>query len=322
MKRILIAALAVAGCKSSDLPKLDHGAEAVEITTPLTFHEREGFTALSPPAHVPSSDAAGDQVTIWLALGEGPITTTTLEGRSVLAWPEGTRADRVEMAGRGDARFIADIRGTTLTEDGPRFHVYRPSARQPRAPLFGARWPGDSAEAHAEATGYLAERIGKSDPVASWKPAARKAEVQGFRQKNACLPCHDPGRPDNERPGQHGIVNRGTDGSGFFTPATLFEDDVPLEQYGSFDHTVEDPLVDIRCGEEILSSTQRKKWNRRCDNGRAPRALWRWDRAWSQAPTRAKQRCAQAKWLFEHMDDGAREQVAHFFDNCANPHQD
>ena len=322
MKRLLLAVALLGACKQdAAVPKLEHGAEAVEITAPLTFHERDGFTALVPPAHIPSSDPEIDQVTVWLKLGEGTITTTTTtdDGRSLLVFPEGTRADRVEQAGRGEARFIADIRGTTLTANGPRFHVYRPSAPKPDAPLFGAAWPADSADAHAEATAYLAERIGSAQPVASWKPAAREAEVQSFRQKNACLPCHDPARLENTRAGEHGLVNRGTDGSGFFTPYTLFEDEVPLEQYGAYDHTIEDPLIDIVCGETIVSA---KGWDRSCPGGVTPRARWRWDRAWEEAPTRAKTRCAQAKWLFEHMDESARKLVTHFFDNCANPHQD
>ncbi len=323
MKRLLLAAVALAGCKSDDaLPKLEHGARAVEITTPLTFHEREGFTALVPPAHIPSSDAEIDQVTVWLKLGAGAITTREVDGRTLLVFPEGTRADRVEKAGRADVAFIADIRGTTLTADGPRFHVYRPAAPQPAAPLFGAQWPSDSADAHAVATDYLAGRIAESEPVKSWKPAAREAELQSFRGKNACLPCHDPARPENTRAGEHGLVNRGTDGSGFFTPYTLFEDDVPLEQYGAHDHTLGDPLVDVVCGEEIVAQTEGKTWDRSCPAGQTPRARWRWDRAWAQAPTRAKQRCAQAKWLFERMDTGAKSQVTKFFDNCVDPHQD
>ncbi len=320
MKRLLLAAVALTACKSGNtLPILEHGAEAVEITSPLQFHERDGFTALAPPAHIPSSDPEIDQVTVWLKLGDGAITVRTHEGRSVLVFPDGTRADRVEQTGRGESRFIADIRGTTLTTNGPRFHVYRPSAPQPDATLFGARWPSGDADAHAAATDYLAERISVSEPVASWKPARRQAEVESFRQKNACLPCHDPARPENTRAGEYGLVNRGTDGSGFFTPYTLFADDIPLEQYGAHDHSMTDPLVDVVCGETVIAAAE--GWDRTCPQGAAPRARWRWDRAWAQAPTRAKQRCTQAKWLFERMDPEARKQVTHFFDNCANPHQ-
>jgi hypothetical protein len=320
MKRLLLAAVVLTACKTDDpLPALEHGAKAVEIKTPLDFHVGEGFTALVPPAHIPSSDPEVDQVTVWLKLGDGPITTRTAGDRSVLVFPNGTRADRVEQTGRGDTRFIADIRGTTLLPAGPRFHVYRPSAPKPDAPLFGAQWPSDNPDAHAAATEYLATMIGASAPVASWKPARRQAEVEGFRQKNACLPCHDPARPENTRAGEHGLVNRGTDGSGFFTPYTLFEDDIPLEQYGAHDRSMTDPLVDIVCGETVIATDG---WDRTCPQGAAPRARWRWDKAWAQAPTRAKQRCTQAEWLFERMDPEARKQVTHFFDNCANPHQD
>ncbi len=320
MKRLLAAVLVLAGCPAEGLPTLAYGAEAVEITDPLTFHEREGFTPLAPPAHIPSSDPEVDQVTVWLRLGPGKITTTQAEGRTLLVFPEGTRADRVESAQRDDARFIADIRGTTLTRDGPRFHVFRPQAPKPTAPLFGAQWLAGSPKAHEAATDYVSERIGASSPWASRSATDRQAVVSSFRQKNDCLPCHDPARPENTTAREHGLVNRGTDGSGFFTPYTLFEDEVPLEQYGAHDHTLSDPLVDVLCGEEIIASPQASGWDRTCADGQAPRARWRWDRAWKTAPTRAKQRCDQAKWLYEHMDEEAQKHVGPFFDNCANPH--
>ncbi len=320
MKRLILTALILTACPSKSLPTLAYGAEAVAIEDPRTYHQREGFTALVPPAHLPSADPEVDQVTVWLRLGPGEITTTTEDGRTLLVFPDGTRADRVETAGRGDDRFIADIRGTTLTPDGPRFHVFRPQAPTPSSPLFGAQWLAGSPKAHEAATQYVSERIAASVPWASRPQAERQAAAAGFRQKNDCLPCHDPARPENARPGEHGLVNRGTDGSGFFTPYTLFEDDVPMEQYGAFDHTLADPLIDVLCGEEILDSPQASGWDRTCTNGQTPRARWRWDRAWSTAPARAKQRCDQARWLFEHMDPAAQQHVGPFFDNCANPH--
>lgn len=322
MTRLALCALLLVGCRSDGLPTLKHGAAAIEIETPLTFHEREGFTALAPPVHIPTGDPQFDQVTVWLKLGEGSITTTMIDGRSVLVFPEGTRADRVEVAGREGARFISDIRGTTLTAAGPRFHVLRPTAPKPTAPLFGAQWPSNNPEAHAAATDYIATQIAASEPFASWEPAAREAQTQAFRQKNACLPCHDPGRPENTRAHEFGLVNRGTDGTGFFTPYTLFEDEAPLEQYGAHDRTLTDPLVDILCGDAVVDSPQDTGWNRTCPDDVTPRARWRWDRAWSLDPTRAKQRCTQAMWLFERMEPAARNEVEHFFDNCAKPHQD
>ncbi|MGH1343136.1 MAG: hypothetical protein ACRBN8_16380 [Nannocystales bacterium] len=322
MNRLALCALLLAGCRSDSLPTLEHGARAIRMESALTFHEREGFTALVPPVHIPTGDPSLDQVTVWLKLGEGSITTTTIDGRSVLVFPAGTRADRVEVGGTGDQRFVADIRGTTLTPNGPRFHVFRPSAPRPTASLFGAQWPSNNAEAQAAATDYIAKRIGTSEPFDSWEPAARDAQTQAFRQKNACLPCHDPGRRENTRRGEFGLVNRGTDGSGFFTPYTLFEDESPMEQYGAHDRTLVDPLVDIVCGETIIDAKVAPGWDRACQDDVTPRARWRWDRAWETDPTRAKQRCTQAMWLFERMEPAARKQVERFFDNCANPHQD
>ena len=154
-------------------------------------------------------------------------------------------------------------------------------------------------------------------------PAPRRdAEVAAFRSKNACLPCHDPLRRDNETKGQFGLVNRGTNASGFFTPATAFADEVPMEQYGAHDRTVPDPLVDIFCGEELLSDEVRRTWDRHCPQGRVPRARWDWTRAWAEAPTRAKTRCDLAERLFSRMNAETKASVETFFDNCSKSPED
>ncbi|MBV1862631.1 MAG: hypothetical protein KUG77_29690, partial [Nannocystaceae bacterium] len=80
MKRMVLTALLLAGCRSERLPTLEHGAKALEMQSALTFHEREGFTALAPPVHIPTGDPTLDRVTVWLKLGEGSITTTTIDG--------------------------------------------------------------------------------------------------------------------------------------------------------------------------------------------------------------------------------------------------
>lgn len=319
----MLLGLASCACGAPKLPTLEHGAEAVQMTDPTRFHEREGYWRIVTPAHIPSSAPDVDQVEVWLSLGEGEITSEVLDdGRRALAFPIGTRADRVESAGRGANRFIADVRGTTLTAAGPRFHVYRPSAGKPDAPLFGAAWPADAPKGHEAATDYIATQMAKSALLAGLPAARRDAEVAAFRSKNACLPCHDPGRRDNETPGQFGLVNRGTDASGFFTPATAFADEVPLEQYGLHDRTASDPLVEIVCGEEILSDAARQTWDRTCPQGRVPRARWSWSRAWAEAPTRAKARCDLAERLFSRMDAETRGSVETFFDNCSKRPED
>lgn len=311
MKRALSGLVLLLAACSSDL---GHGAQKEEIRDPLGFHTREGFRSLVPTAHIPSSLAERDQVQIWLSLPPtGEIDGQQQGGKLRLKFPPGTRADRVEYAGLGEHRRIVDIRGSTVTEDGQRYHVYRPSAAQPAAALFGASWPAGQSKAHGVATDYLVERIAAAPPVAEMEAQRRTAELDSFRGKNNCLPCHDANRPDNTRLREHGLVNRGTDVSGFFTPSTVFDDEVPLESYGRFDRSLDDPLLDIVCGDEVVEALE----GRACpDPQEVPRARWNWERAWVADPARAEARCEQARWLAARMNARTQAAVAGVLENC------
>lgn len=299
------------GCGARSLPELDGGAQTLRLDDPIGFHDRAGYLRLVGAVRAPSSDPNIDQVEIRMRLGPGEVTSRLVDGRRVLVFPDGTRADRVEYVGRGPKRRIVDIRGTTLTAEGPLFHVLRPSAPNPNAPLFGARW-STSPDAEAAATQYIADMMAASAPWSSMPAPRREAEIESFRSKNNCLPCHAPDKPENTKPGEFGLVNRATDGSGFFTPYTVFADAVPLERYGAHDRTLEDPFVELLCAEGLVGDLDR----RTCSNGEVPRARWDWARAWSTSPTHAKDRCSAAQGLSARMDGETTQAVSSFFDNC------
>jgi hypothetical protein len=253
-----------------------------------------------PPIHPPSSRADADQVEIWLRVPDG----ATIEarpgpsGEPLLEFPVGTVADRVEFVGLGRSRRIADIRGAEIAESDQLFHVYRPTAPNPDAPLFGVQWHREDEAAHRGATDRLIAKLGKLSAIED--DAKREAFLRDVRGKNACMPCHAPARAENTRPGEHGVVNRGTDHSGFFTPTTVLRDTIPLEGYGAHDLSLGDPAIEISCGEGG------ERQGRACTNGQVPRGKWSFVRGWALNPKRARQICAARHYLVQRMTEGAR----------------
>lgn len=191
-----------------------------------------GAVRLVPAVPLPSAVAGADTVEVWVTLPDGGLleTEALADGRPALRFPAGSSADRVEWRGEGPARRIVDVRGTTLGEDGARtHHVYQPVRRDPDAALVGVEWPAGDEAASAEALDRFvaAVRPRRPDPDAWERP---------YRGKHGCDGCHTRERPPNPTPGAYGLVNRGTDGQGWFTPSTLLADHVPGEAYGAPAH--------------------------------------------------------------------------------------
>ena len=134
---------------------------------------------------------------------------------------------------------VVDVRGTRIDAEGQRWHhVYQPVSKDPSAALVGAEWrSGDSAAAEAAKDGFI-DALAKSD----------RKNLDGVRSKLGCDGCHTLDRLPNTRPGEHGIVARGTDGAGFFTPSTLLADAAPLEVYG-VDPNPGAPFTTITCAD-------------------------------------------------------------------------
>jgi hypothetical protein len=303
----LVVALVVAlgGCRSEGPPP---GVTERRIDDPAGHHLREGFVQLVPPVHLPSSSPQLDQVEIWVKLPEGAVIELDLDeaGRPTLELPAGTLADRVEWLGHGDARRIVDIRGTRLEDDGAQtFYVYRPTAPDPRAPLFGLEWARGDAAVQRAATDYLVAKVAEQPPVVDMPKARRDEILAGVRGRNACAGCHGLARPENEQPRQHGLVDRGTDLSGFFTPRTVLWDEVPLEAYGAHDRSWDDPAIEVRCAGVPVTEPAR-----RCPDGGIARGHLRWDATEPEARALLAAVCKGRAWLVAHMDDEDRAKLA------------
>lgn len=306
------------GCRGDRPPP---GVTALRIDSPLDHHVREGFVQLVPPVHLPSSSPDRDQVEIWVKLPEGASIALSLDeaGRPSLEFPPGTLADRVEWFGTGDERRIVDIRGTRLRDDGSQaFYVYRPTAPSPRAPLFGLEWARDDPRAQHAATEHLAATVGELPPVADMPAARREAVLDGVRVRNACAGCHGLSRRENQRPREHGLVDRGTDASGFFTPRTVLWDEVPLEAYGAHDRSWNDPAIAVRCPEPAAEPAASPDGTppRRCPDGSIARGRLRWDAVEPAAKAHRAAVCEGRAWLAAHMTQSDRAKLTSALQPC------
>ncbi|MCA9655003.1 MAG: hypothetical protein KC501_34115 [Myxococcales bacterium] len=309
----LLLGVTLAGACRSDGPP--PGVEDLRIEQPTGYYEREGFTQLVPPVHLPSSSFVLDQVEIWVRLPEDASISVHEDelGRPTLEFPPGTIADRVEYDGRGEARTIVDIRGTSIDDDGSQtFHVYRPTSLEPGVPLFGLAWAREDGEAHGAATERLLAELSALPPAVNMPQARRERFLEGVRGRNACAACHALSRPENTRPREHGLVNRSTDRSGFFTPHTVLWDEVPLEPYGAHDRSWDDPSIEVRCGDETSQAEDRQ-----CPDGvTLPRGRLRWDAQEPDAKAHLEAVCESRAWLLAHLALDGRATLASVMAPC------
>jgi hypothetical protein len=284
----LLAAVAVAGCVNDDL-------------TAVEGLSTDGMTAMTSPIRVPQAVGARDRTEVWLRVpGDARITALWLgdQRRHALRFPTGTIAARVE-SWDGD---IADVRGTQLDEQQQeRFFVLRPSSHG----LTGVAWVRGRAHAQERATARLAA-LAPDDRTAGH-----------LARQNDCASCHMHGRAANERPNEHGSLNRATDASGFFGVGTVLEDEAPLENYRPIDPNVDDPYVELRCGDAAAETISRPGERRvRCVNGLVPRARYDFKRALVAGDAHARSVCASRRALFAWTDRAAHDAFAAAFAEC------
>lgn len=306
--------LLLAACVACGPDGPPRGVTEVHIDDPATHHVREGFTKLVPPAHLPSSSPDLDQVEVWVWLPEAAILGLFEDpaGRLTLELPPGTRADRVEWHGAGDDRRIVDIRGTRIEPDGAQtFYVYRPTAPVTDAPLFGLEWRRDDPDAQRGATEHLVSKLAALPPLVDMAERRRQEILEGVRGRNQCAGCHGLSRPENETPRQHGLVDRGTDRSGFYTPQTVLWDEVPLEAYGSYDRSWDDPAIEVRCAGATATEP-----GRRCPDGSIARGRLRWDATEPNARAWLASVCESRAWVAAHVSDSDRGVLASALSPC------
>lgn len=225
------------------------GVHAVEIGDRTVGHwRREGFAEMVPPIRTPSSVDGSDHITVWIkAPSEGKIGVLELgeQGRAVLTYPPGTDAARVELIrpkDGGEPR-VADVRGTRLFEAGrEEFYVLRPRGQI----LRGFRWDrGDGGrQAEADRLLELFLRGGSKRKPTNPKREANITRLLGFNQ---CASCHAHHKQPNQRVGEGGLPNRGTDDGGFYLIQTVLQSEVPLERYRPREMNLDDPFITIDC---------------------------------------------------------------------------
>ena len=312
MRTAVLASLWLAACGSKSAPE---GVTALSIADPRGHWAAQGFHLLLTGVHLPSSDHQLDQVEIWAKLPEG--ATIEAAGQApgapaALTFPPGSILDRVEYSGRGAQRFVVDVRGTRIADDGEQhFHVYRRGERG----LFGFQWARSDTAAHARATAALQDRLAKLPEIARLDDARRDAFLGSVAGKNACAECHALARPTNATQGEHGLVNRGTDASGFFTPWTVFENAVPLERYGGHDRSETDRYTTVRCpaGAEPTTGADGRA---RCEGGAVPIGEYDLPRALADGDPRALGICAARTYLGRHLSTDLRHRFATALRQC------
>jgi hypothetical protein len=274
------------------------GVRELRIDDGAAHWQRAGFFLLSPALRLPSNAEASDVSQVWIRIPEGARIASRRDAagaRDVLVFPPGTEADRVETIDGA----VADVRGTVLGEAGAeRFHVYRRVGDA----LRGFEWPRDHEDAQRTVDDRLIELVSGSQ-------STRLAESERLRGINHCSSCHPHDKPENRVPFERGLPNRATDGTGFYLPASVFEEDVPLETYRPREMNVGDPFVTFHCDTGALERPE-GLGHFRCSDGSVPRGHLDLARAVAAADRHAERVCASRCFLEKHMDEPTRERFA------------
>ncbi len=298
------------------------GVTQLTIRSPIGYWQRERFTRLLPPVRLPSSSAKIEQIEIWIRIPDGAkigvetapaVAGDDGEATPMLRFPPGTVVDRVEYAGEGTRRFVADVRGTRFGDDGrERFRVLRPERPGPGGRLRGFEWDrGDEAQ-QREVTEALLDFVGQTKPFTAMEAGKRERALTRLRKINDCAGCHAAMRPANQRLGEHGRANRRTDASGMYTPQTVLEDAAPTESYRPRDPNVGDPFISIRCPDGAAAERAPAKapgeppGHARCPGGQVPVASYALTAALAAGAPRARAVCDAREYLYRHLDEAAR----------------
>jgi hypothetical protein len=286
----------------------------VTLDGPDTFWAREGFVAMDGPVRPPTSEDGRDRILVYLKLPPGGVVKTRFleaQQRYSLEYPRGTLADRVEYQGDGPTDGppqpgwrVGDVRGTSLDDDGDWFHVYRGTTDSAAAPLLGLTWPRGDEAAQVEATAAFVGLVEDGRVRAPRSAAARANMAERLRSLNGCAACHSRERAPRTRMDAPGIVNRGSDSSGFFQVSTLLADRAPLEMHRPRNPNADDPFIRFVCGEgETPAVVQPGKLGSvRCPGGEVPVGVVDLPAALRASDVHALRVCASRRFLYEHLD--------------------
>lgn len=281
--------------------------------TPLTYAEL-GVFVLEPPLRLPGRKDERLSTQVWVRVPEGAfIEVNPEDGR--LRFPSGTLAARVESLApkKGADATIVDIRATRIESKEQRFQVYRPESPQPFSELHGVEWVRGAPYQEKAASQFInqAARRATQQPLA--ESAARKAVLN-----NDCSSCHEISRATARRVHEYGAVHRRTDADGFFVPQSLFDEQVPLEDYAPRELNEGDKMVEIRCFDEMGTGVEARflQGLLRCEDGSVPLGRLLVRAALLAGDQRAKRVCESRRYLFSHMSPAAQEFYAERIEEC------
>ncbi|MDX2012757.1 MAG: hypothetical protein SFW67_21335 [Myxococcaceae bacterium] len=292
-----VAAFAV-GCA----PAWPEGVTTFSETAPAasdaqSFWRDQGFVPLVPAVPLPTSSDGRMRIEVWARLPDGARLSHDDRGRPV--FPPGSEVIRLELwRTRPEPApglwVLADARGTRLEPSGlQRYSLRRPMRLAPGSTWVGAEWAGDRHRTVSE--GVLAgfQRALKLDDGA----------VQRLRTQNQCPACHQPNLEQGPPP-----IRRGTDGHGFYVPATILAKTTPIEAYR--DREPHGPGLDVKCNdgaEARVVTTPEGGWHHECGPQAFPLGTVDRPRLAGELLAHLAAHCASERWLSAHGDFSTTE---------------
>jgi hypothetical protein len=274
----------------------------------------ERFVWLASPIAVPSNHVEGEQVRVYAHIPEGAFIERK-DGH--LRLPPGSEIDRLEWVRWGEKRSLADVRGTRIDANGVAWdHTLRRTRLAPDTAMIGYEWRALDPDANQAGTDTLIERATGLPPAQGMKPDAQTKYLSTIRKKNDCGRCHQAGRPDASRRGEHGIVSRGTDGTRFFTTLDVLNDTRVLEGYGKHDPNRSREAVTIRCGDEVLEYPPGDDARVRCTGRQVAVGHYDGGVASRSEPARHAAVCTARRYLIGHMREPLKSEYIGLLANC------
>jgi len=269
--------------------------------------DERGFFPLEPPIRLPVDAERRFETRVYLYLPPSArIGWQSDAAGGRIVFPPGTIADRVDWW----SGLVADVRGTEIADrGGERFRVYRPM-RPGSHELFGYRF------ARGDVGGLMAVRQGFSDAMVRGMgflnhtsgpiSARRKKAIARFSRQLDCVSCHAHDRQALAPTDTRDLPRRGTDGSGFYVPESVFFNRAPLETYRSIDPNGSDPFVRYECGDGRAVRGARGTTAVRCADGSIPDLAFDLTAALAAGDPRARRVCESRKFLASRFAPEAR----------------
>ncbi|MGE0325067.1 MAG: hypothetical protein AB7S68_22280 [Polyangiaceae bacterium] len=288
--------------------------EQFRVDSASSYFPDNGYIELVPPLRLPRRNPR-NRVEVWLQLPEGSQLKTRRSDAGVqLELPHGARAARVERSDASpEATPIYDVRGTRFEADGEHFFVMRPTGEANT--LTAWLWRRDSPEEQTAATDRIAAYVADRSPTAN-----REAQRRAMVANNACASCHVYGRSANERPGEFGKVNRGTDASGCFQVQNILVSRLPVETYFPLEQNTQDPFIRFDCDGRApgpsAGPAEIKGDQVACANGSVPYGKLDVRAALAAGDARVRRVCAGRRYLYQHLDAAGRSAFQSGFAEC------